>query len=280
MSARRPVVRDTVVVISGAGGGLGRALAHCYARAGARVVLLDRDAAAVQRVAEELRSIARAPEPRALALPCDVTDESRCSAVIDATREAFGRIDIVVNNAGITHRSAFERTDTAVLRRVMEVNLFGAIHLTRAALPALKATRGLVVAISSVAGFAPLIARTGYAASKHAVHGFFESLRSEVAADGIDVMLVCPSFIATGIDRAALGPDGGAATHAQVVVGQRLQPDEVADRIMHAGEHGRQLLLVGRTAHAAWWLSRIAPGLYERIMARRLRGEMIDAAHG
>ncbi len=113
----------------------------------------------------------------------------------------------------------------------MEVNLFGAIHLTRPALPALRQSRGLVVAISSVAGYTPLIARTGYAASKHALHGFFESLRTEVAADGIDVMLVCPSFIATGIDRNALGPDGRAVTHAQVVVGRRLQPDDVADRM-------------------------------------------------
>jgi NAD(P)-dependent dehydrogenase (short-subunit alcohol dehydrogenase family) len=278
MSARRPLLEDTVVVISGAGGGLGRALAHRYARAGSRVVLLDRDEGAVERVAAELQSAAPASVRCALPLSCDVTDAARCTAVIEAAHREFGRIDILVNNAGITHRSAFERTDTEVLRRVMEVNLFGAIHLTRAALPALKATRGLVIALSSVAGFTPLIARTGYAASKHALHGFFESLRAEVSADGVDVMMVCPSFIATGIDRAALGPDGGAATHSQVVVGQRLQPDDVADRILRGAQRGRRLLLIGRTAHAAWWLSRIAPGVYERIMARRLQGEMVDAS--
>jgi NAD(P)-dependent dehydrogenase (short-subunit alcohol dehydrogenase family) len=278
MSNRRPLVPGAVVVISGAGGGLGRALAHRYARGGARVVLLDRDGAAVERVAAELQSAASDASARALALPCDVTDEARCVEVIEAARRQFGRIDVVINNAGITHRSAFERTGTEVLRRVMDVNLFGAIHLTRAALPALKASRGLVIAVSSVAGYTPLIARTGYAASKHALHGFFASLRAEVATDGIDVMMVCPSFIATGIDRAALGPDGGAATHAQVVVGQRLQPDDVAARIVRAAERGRRQVLIGRTAHAAWWLSRIAPGVYERIMARRLQGEMVDAS--
>jgi short-subunit dehydrogenase len=190
--------------------------------------------------------------------------------------DRLGRIDAVINNAGISHRSPFEVTATAVLRRVMEVNLFGAIHLTRPLLPALRQSRGLIVAISSVAGYTPLIARTGYAASKHAVHGFFESLRTEVAADGIDVMLVCPSFIATGIDRNALGPDGGAVRHAQVVVGRRLQPDAVAERIFRGCERSQRLLLIGLTARAAWWVSRLAPSLYERVMARKLRGEMMS----
>jgi short-subunit dehydrogenase len=189
--------------------------------------------------------------------------------------QCFGRIDVVINNAGISHRSPFAATTTAVLRRVLEVNLFGAINVTRPALPALRESRGLVVAISSVAGYTPLIARTGYAASKHAVHGFFGSLRTEVAADGIDVMLVCPSFIATGIDRNALGADGRPATHAQVVVGRPLQPDAVADRIFQGCERSQRLLLIGRTARVAWWVSRLAPALYERVMARKLRDEMV-----
>jgi NAD(P)-dependent dehydrogenase (short-subunit alcohol dehydrogenase family) len=259
-----------VVAISGAGGGLGRALAHRFGRAGSRLLLLDRDAHAVQGVADELAGV----RVESLALACDVTDEPACAASIARGVDRFGRLDVLVNNAGITHRSPFEATQTEVLRRVLEVNLFGAIHLTRAALPHLKRTRGLVVAVSSVAGYTPLIARTGYAASKHALHGLFESLRTELAPDGVSVMLVCPSFIATGIDRNALGPTGGAATHAQVVAGRPLQPDDVAVRILRGAERGRRLLLVGRTAHAAWWLSRVAPSLYERVMARRLRDEM------
>ena len=261
-----------VVVISGAAGGLGRALALRFGRGGARVVALDRDAEALESLRQELATAGH----DALTLPCDVTDERACAAAIGAAVDRFGRIDAVINNAGISHRSPFEATATAVLRRVMDVNLFGAIHLTRPALPALRRSRGLVVAVSSVAGYTPLIARTGYAASKHAVHGFFESLRTEVAADGIDVMLVCPSFIATGIDRNALGADGQAVTHAQVVVGRRLTPDHVAERIFDGCERGRRLLLIGRTARAAWWVSRLAPSLYERVMARKLRDEMVS----
>jgi NAD(P)-dependent dehydrogenase (short-subunit alcohol dehydrogenase family) len=257
-------------VISGAAGGLGRALALRFGRAGSRIVALDRDAEALQRLRQDMATAGG----EVLALPCDVTDEQGCAAAVAAAVDRFGRIDTVISNAGISHRSPFEMTATAVLRRVMDVNLFGAIHLTRPSLPALRQSRGLIVAISSVAGYAPLIARTGYAASKHAMHGFFESLRTEVAADGIDVMLVCPSFIATGIDRNALGPDGRAARHAQEVVGRRLQPDAVAERILRGCERRQRLLLIGRTARAAWWVSRLAPALYERLMARRLRGEM------
>jgi NAD(P)-dependent dehydrogenase (short-subunit alcohol dehydrogenase family) len=258
------------VVVSGAGNGLGRALAFRFARGGASIVALDRDSGAVAAVADELAQAGF----DALAVSCDVTDASACQAAIAAAAARFGRIDVLVNNAGISHRSAFAATETAVLRRVVEVNLFGAINLTRPALPALRQARGLIVAVSSVAGYTPLIARTGYAASKHALHGFFESLRTELAPDGVDVMMVCPSFIATDIEKNALGPGGGAATHAQVVVGRRLQPDDVADRVFRGAERSNRLLLIGRTARAAWWVSRLAPSLYERIMARKLRGEM------
>jgi NAD(P)-dependent dehydrogenase (short-subunit alcohol dehydrogenase family) len=260
-----------VVLISGAAGGLGRALAHRFGRAGSRLLLLDLDSAAVEALCSELA--ASGVESRSLA--CDVADEAACIEAVRCGVAHFGRLDALVNNAGITHRSAFEITETAVLRKVVDVNLFGAIHLTRATLPHLKRARGLVITLSSVAGFTPLIARTGYAASKHALHGFFDSLRSELAPAGVGVMLVCPSFIDTGIDRHALGPTGHPATHAQVVVGRRLQPDAVADRIVRGAERDRRLLLIGRTAHAAWWLSRSSPALYERIMARRLRGEMV-----
>jgi NAD(P)-dependent dehydrogenase (short-subunit alcohol dehydrogenase family) len=262
--------QGAAVVVSGAGSGLGRSLARAFGRAGSRVALLDRDGAAVERAAAEL--VGEGMD--AVAWRCDVTDEQSCIRVIEEVVSRFGRLDVLVNNAGITHRSAFAATQTDVLRRVMDVNLFGAVHLTRPALPALKQARGLVIAVSSVAGYTPLIARTGYAASKHALHGLFESLRTELAPDGVDVMMVCPSFVATGIDRNALGPAGGAATHAQVVVGRRLDPDRVAQQIVHGAGRNRRLLLIGRTARAAWWLSRIAPAIYERIMSRRLRDEM------
>jgi NAD(P)-dependent dehydrogenase (short-subunit alcohol dehydrogenase family) len=262
--------REATVVVSGAGGGLGRAVAERFARSGASLVLLDLSREAVETTAA---AIARSGGT-SLALACDVTDLASCDMAIASAVEKFGRVDVLVNNAGITHRSPFAATDLAVIRRVMEVNFFGAMNLTHAALPHLLTSRGAIAAISSVAGFTPLIARTGYAASKHAMHGFFESLRTEVRPQGVDVTMVCPSFIATGIDRNALGADGQLARHAQVVIGRRMTADFVADRI-HAGVARREpLLLIGSTARQAWWVSRFAPSLFERLMARRLQGEM------
>jgi NAD(P)-dependent dehydrogenase (short-subunit alcohol dehydrogenase family) len=267
--AKRSFAGATVLV-TGAGGGLGRAIALRFAAAGANIVALDKDADAVAGLGTELagRGVG------CLALPCDVTDATACDRAVAAALERFGRLDVLVNNAGMSQRSGFAVTELAVIRRVMDVNFFGAVHCTKAALAPLVAARGLVIAISSVAGFTPLIARTGYAASKHALHGFFESLRTELAPEGVDVMMVCPSFIATHIDRNALGGDGQPVRHAQLTTGGRLQPDAAAGQIFAAAQRGRRLLLVGRTARAAWWVSRLAPALYERLMARRLRGEL------
>jgi NAD(P)-dependent dehydrogenase (short-subunit alcohol dehydrogenase family) len=262
--------RGRAVIVTGAGGGLGRAIALAFAAAGARIAALDSDADAARALAAELAAAGH----EAIALACDVSDSAACERAIAAAVERFGAVDLLVANAGITHRSAFAATRPEVIRRVMEVNFFGAVHCTQAALPQLRARRGAIVVISSVAGFAPLVARTGYAASKHALHGFFESLRTELAPEGVDIVMVCPSFVATGIDRHALGADGQPARHAQQVIGRRAQPADVARQVLRAAAHGQRLRLVGATAHMAWWASRIAPAWYERQMARRLRGEL------
>jgi NAD(P)-dependent dehydrogenase (short-subunit alcohol dehydrogenase family) len=258
------------IVITGAGGGLGRALALRFAADGARIAALDKDAAGLEALRQELEAV----PTDCLALQCDVSDRAACETSVLAATRQFGGLDVLINNAGISHRSALERTDPNVIRRVMEVNFFGSVNCTQAALPALTTSRGLIIVVSSVAGFAPLIARSGYAASKHALHGFFGSLREEIEPKGIRVMMVCPSFVATRIDRNALGGDGRPVTHAQQVIGTRLSPQFAADRIHAAASANRRLLLLGSTAHLAWWVNRLAPSIYAKGMARRLHGEM------
>ncbi len=135
-------------------------------------------------------------------------------------------------------------------------------------------SRGAVVVISSVAGFSPLAARTGYAASKHALHGLFDTLRAELEGTGVGVLVVCPSFIRTGIADSHLGADGAAAHGPRTVVGTALEPDAAAEDIVRSLESGRSLLLLGRVAKLAWWVSRLAPQLYARIMLRRFRAEI------
>lgn len=256
-----------VVVVTGAAGGLGRALCERFAAVGAHVAMLDLDGGAVRRACEQLTAAGNA---RAIGIACDVTDEAACKRAMQAVKDAFGGIDVLINNAGIAHRSLLSDTGAAVLRRVMEVNFFGAVHCTQAALPAIRRRRGQIVAISSIAGFSPLYGRTGYSASKHALHGFFDSLRSEVEDDGVDVSIVCPAFIATGIERAALGGDGGPATLPRNAVGGEMRPDEMAHRIYTAISRRRRLVLPTFLARAAWWTSRLAPAYFARQMKRRV----------
>jgi NAD(P)-dependent dehydrogenase (short-subunit alcohol dehydrogenase family) len=258
------------VVVTGAGGGLGAAYCRRFARAGAKLGLLDLDLARVRALGVELA----AEGFECLALACDVTDEDACRRAIAAVIERFGGIDVLINNAGITHRSAFADTDSVVFRKVMDVNFFGAVLCTKAALPSLVERRGLIIAISSIAGLAPLYGRTGYAASKHALHGLFDSLRSEVAASGVDVMIVCPGFTATGIGAAALDGNGQVTKHPQSTVGRVALPENVADTVFRAAQRRRRLLVLSAAGKATQLLTKLFPALYERLMARALRREL------
>jgi len=257
----------SVVVITGAAGGIGQAMARAWAAEGSRVALLD--LCAPTELAAEL--VAGGSE--ALAIACDITDEAACDGAIAQVLGRWGQIDVLINNAGISHRSLFESTDPAVLRKVMEVNFFGAVNCTRSALPSLVHSGGQIVAISSVAGFGPLLGRTAYSASKHAMHGFFDSLRTELAGR-VGVLIVCPAYTDTALKSRALGADGvplGESTRN--TIGALLQPDDVARSVLRAVRRRRRMLLLSPVAHASWWLSRFAPRVYARLMVRGQRAE-------
>jgi NAD(P)-dependent dehydrogenase (short-subunit alcohol dehydrogenase family) len=258
------------VVVTGAASGIGRALAQRFAREGASLAILDRDAGGAESVAKEIEGAGG----RALAAACDVTDPDACRVALAGAAERFGGIDVLVNNAGLSQRGTFEATDLAVFRHVMEVNFFGALHCTKAALPALLERRGLVIVTSSVAGFAPLLGRSGYCASKHALHGLFDTLRCELAPRGVDVLLVCPGFTASGIERSALGPDGAPAIHPQSRVGGVASPEAVAEAVVAAARRRRRLLVLSRVGRLSRALMRLSPALYERLMVRGLHAEL------
>lgn len=259
-----------VVVVTGAGGGLGSAFARRFARAGAHLGLLDVDGKKLGAIAAEL---GEQGVPH-MAVPGDVTDETGCRAAIRAIRAELGGIDVLVNNAGITHRSAFAETDGVVYRKVMGVNFFGPLYCTQAALPSLLERRGLIITISSIAGLAPLFGRTGYAASKHACHGLFGSLRAELRGTGVDVMLVCPGFTATGIGTAALDGDGSVTRHPQSTVGRVATPDSVAEAVFRAAVRSERLVVLTGVGKLTYLINRLSPALYERLMVRSLRHEL------
>lgn len=269
-SVNRRNLNGKVVLISGAAGGLGTALCLRYAAAGSLIAAMDLDAVRLNTLVLALEQAGA----RALALPGDVTNPANCQATVATTIAHFGTLDGLINNAGISHRSLLRDTQPEVIRSVMEVNFFGALNLTHTALPHITAQRGFIASISSVAGFSPLVGRTGYAASKHALHGFFDSLRSEVEDAGVSVTLVCPSFIRTGIGAAALdGAGGSVAGRARLTSGGESTAEDIAERIFVAVAEQRRLLLPDKTSRLAWWISRVAPGWYADTMKRRLGAE-------
>lgn len=257
---------NAVVLVTGAAGGLGLAVGRRFALDGARVALLDVDA---DRLEPAVASV-----PGTAGIICDLTDPVDCENAVAEVTGRFGGIDVLVNNAGMTHRSAFADTDPAVIRRVMEVNYLGAANITKAALPSLTERCGAIAVITSVAGFAPVLGRTGYAGSKHALHGLFDTLRVELRGTGVDVTIVSPTFVSTNMQDRALGGDGTVTDHPQSRVGRQVAPDEVADRIFRAIERRRRTVVIGSMGHAARVLTAVAPSLYERLMARSLSSEL------
>lgn len=258
---------NKVVAITGAAAGIGAAMARGFAAQGAHLVLMDVDEASLKVLEEELG----ASGCETLSILCDVTDEAACEEAAAQIEGRFGRLDILVNNAGITHFSAIGETDMSVLRRVMEVNFFGAAQMTRACLDMLLVSKGQVVAMSSVAGFCPLPLRSGYVASKHAMKGYFETLRSEYERQGLGVLVVCPFFVDTDIGRKALSGDGqSSAPEAQETRTKGMVTVEgVAAEIVRATGQRKKFLPVARSAKLAWALSRIAPSVLAKLSADR-----------
>ncbi len=263
------VFERKVVLVTGACAGIGRALAQRFAQAGARLVLLDLDQAALDSLAQHLRDHHNV---EVLALRCDVAEAAAVEAAVALAVEQFGGIDLLINNAGITHRSRFADTDLAVFQRIMQVNYFGALHCTRAALPSLLARRGQIVVLSSLSGFAPMLDRSAYNASKHALHGLFETLRLELTGSGVNVMLVCPGFTATDIRKKALVGDGSVTAQPIPFVGKVNAPQDTAEAIYRAAVRRKRLLIHSNVNWLARLLARLSPRLFERWLVPRLSG--------
>lgn len=242
------------VAVTGAAGGIGTALCEQLIAAGAEVYALDSDP-------DRLATLEGA-DRRAL----DVTERQAVAGEF----EAIGPLDALINNAGITSLGPLSETPVEALDRVIDVNMKGAIYCTKAALPGLIERSGRIGVLSSVAGFAPLVHRSAYSAAKHGLHGFFESLRSELSE--VSITIVCPTFTRTGIEtRAAHRAEGLAGEWT--TTGRMMEPQELARRILHGMASRKRLVLPTPTARASYLMWRASPKLYETLMHRRIRSE-------
>jgi short-subunit dehydrogenase len=252
-----------VVWITGASAGIGEALALEFARQGARLVLSARNVAALERV-----GAACAPA-EALVLPHDVADIESHPAAVGRVLAHYGRLDVLVNNAGLSQRSLALETTLAVDRQLMEVNYFGTVALTKAILPQLlRQGQGRVVVISSLVGKFGTPYRSAYAASKHALHGFFDSLRVELAGTGVGVTLICPGFIRTGISINALTGNGAPLGTMDEATNRGMAPANFARRAVRIIAKGQNEILIGGRETLAVLVKRLMPGLFARLLTR------------
>jgi NAD(P)-dependent dehydrogenase (short-subunit alcohol dehydrogenase family) len=256
------------VLITGASTGIGRALALALARAGAQLALTARDPGRLEAAARDCAALGAT----VLAVPGDVTRIADCRASVARTLERFGRLDALVNNAGLTLWSRFDAlTELAVLERVLAVNYLGAAWMTAASLAALKESRGLIVAVASVAGLTGVPERTGYAAAKHAMVGFFESLRIELAECGVGVTIIAPDFVVSELHKGALGPDGRALGVSPMDEAHIMTSEQCARLIAGAMRRRQRLLITSGRGRLARWARLVAPALVDAMAARAIR---------
>src|SRR6185312_12043370 len=198
-------LNDKVVVITGASSGIGKALAIEFARRGANLVVAARQYVALCELTE---SLIKEYGIQAVAVQCDVSVEDDCALLIKQSVLTFGKIDVLINNAGISMRALFIDVDVNVMKTVMDVNFWGTVYCTKHALPHILGTKGSIVGVSSIAGYKGLPGRAGYSASKFAMNGFLDVLRIENLKTGVHVMTACPGFTASNIRDAALDKNG------------------------------------------------------------------------
>lgn len=255
---------DAVIWITGASSGIGEAVAMELAKhKGVRLVLSARRTDELERVAQQTQL----PAAHVLVLPMDMTNIESLPDCVEAVRQRFGRIDYVFQNAGITQRSTVIDTDLSVYKRIMDVNFFGVVALTKAVLPLMLAQgSGHFIVTSSVAGKLGTKQRSGYCASKHALHGFFDSLRAETYDAGLRVTLVCPGYIRTPISLHALSANG--EVHGKMDRNQEkgMAANEFAKRLLQAVIREKEEVYIGGKETYAIYLKRFLPGLLSRIL--------------
>ncbi len=255
---------NQVVWITGASSGIGEALAHAFAAEGARLVLSSRRPDELERVC------AACPRPEEHRIvPLDLTQPGTFAAAVAEVERQCGRVDVLVNNGGVSQRALAMHTAPEIERALMEVNYFGQVALTKAVLPGMLARRfGHIVVVSSVMGYVGTPGRSSYAAAKHALHGYFDSLRAEVWREGIKVTLACPGYVKTSVSANALAGDGSRHGVNDATHQRGITPEKCARVIVNAVARGREEVAVGGPEVMAIYMKRWFPWLASRIIRR------------
>ncbi len=256
--------REKVVWITGASSGIGEALAYAFSREGAHLVLSARRKERLEQVRDHCTGAGKI-----LILPFDITQTECHSTMVGAVIEHFGQVDILVNNAGISQRSLASETLLEVDRRIMEVNYFGVISLTKAVLPYMRERgSGHIVVISSLLGKFSIPLRSAYCASKHALHGFFDALRAEVYDQGIRVTIICPGWVRTEVSIHALRGDGSEHGQIDPPIAKGMDPNVCARHILSAIYRRKAEVYIAGTEKIGVYLKRFTPSFFNWAIRR------------
>ena len=256
-------IAGKTIWVTGASSGIGEALVEQLAAKGARLVISARRKERLEALAQRLE------HADISVLPMDVSDTRGLAQIARQTMAKVGPIDIMIHNAGVGQRSLAAETTLEVERQMMETNYFGPVALTKALLPSMRARgTGMLVVMSSVLGVFAAPRRSGYAASKHALHGYFDSLRAELSRDGVHVLLVCPGRVRTEFSEAAFEGDGSRHGKMDTTSYKGIDAREVAARTIRAIERDEHEVYVAKWERAPVWLKRLSPALFRSALAR------------
>jgi NADP-dependent 3-hydroxy acid dehydrogenase YdfG len=258
-----------VVIITGASSGIGKACAFEFADNGALVVLAARRENEIKKVEAEIKK--RGGE--AYSVKTDVKNIEDCKNLVEKTVEKYGKIDVLINNAGVSMRANFEDLDLSVIKELMETNFYGAVYSTKFALPYLLEQKGIIIAISSISGLTPLPGRTGYCASKYAMDGFFNTLRLENIKKGLNVLVVHPGFTSSNIRKTALNKLGLPQAESPRDEGKMMTSKEVATIIVKATLNRKRDLILTKQGKLTVWLHKIFPSMTDRLILLEMAKE-------
>ncbi len=255
-------MKDKVVIITGGSLGIGKACAFEFGRKGSKVVIAARNEQSLKETVAELKK----EDIDCLSVQVDVSQEDDCKRLVQETIKKYGKIDVLLNNAGISMRAAFADLDLSVIRSLMNVNFWGTVYCTKHAMPELIKSKGSVVGVASIAGYVGLPGRTGYSASKYAMKGFLDALRNENRNTGLHVMVACPGYTASNIRKAALIADGSKQGDTPLDEEKLMTAEEVAKHMYHAVRGRKREIILTSQGKLAVWINKLFPKLSDKLV--------------
>jgi short-subunit dehydrogenase len=261
--------RNKVAVITGASSGIGKALSIELAERGAKVVLAARNTDALDNVKSHINS----KGGDAYIFKCDVSNENNCKELIEASITKYNKIDILINNAGISMRALFDDVDISVIQKLMDVNFWGTVYCTKYALPYIQKTKGSITGVSSIAGYHGLPARTGYSASKYAMHGFLETIRVENLYKDVHVLIAAPGFTESNVRFSALTADGSNQGESPREEGKMMTSEEVANIIVKAIYKRKREVVMSSVGKTAVFLKKFVPAFLDKMFYKAMAKE-------